>query len=226
MENIDEFFRYFENKSKPYFNNCEHSLKHRSFDFYKENTKKRDSLFITYLINSKQLYISNTINYNISIEEVNKILSYFIDIQNSNEIVTVKKLPNLKHKEISDLEDKIFKLPNYSLKKEKNLLIVTDILLEYISKSVLTFFSEIQSVQDVNDKILNVLPWDKWSDYIPGKTYYKALIILKLVKSNQYESFYTMYYNRIKDFFDSGMTELSEFLDTLVKLKNYLDENY
>ena len=54
----------------------------------------------------------------------------------------------------------------------------------------------------------------------------QAIIILKLSKSKQYEEFYSMYYNRVNGFFENGMTELSDFLIILSKLKLYLDENY
>ncbi len=168
--------------------------------------------------NKNKFTLGSNILHWISLKEVNDILFQFIE-KNNNEHVTVRSLPNYDFGDLLPLKGKY-------IEKVEDLSFVKDLLVEYISKYILPFFSEINTAQDVNDKILDVLPWNEWNNYIPGKTYYKAIIILKLSKSKQYEEFYSMYYNRVNGFFENGMTELSDFLIILSKLKLYLDENY
>lgn len=66
----------------------------------------------------------------------------------------------------------------------------------------------------------------RWADYIPGQTYYKALIILKLSKSSNYNSFYLMYKDRLEEHLNNGMPELADYLGSFILIKEYLDQNY
>lgn len=192
-----------------------------AIDFFKDNNKHIISLnCYNDQYNKNKFVCEDYLRCRISLKEVNDILFQFIP-EGNNENYIVSSMPHYDFH-----RDFLQPLKGKYIEKVEDLSFVKDLLVEYISKYILPFFSEINTAQDVNDKILDVLPWNEWNNYIPGKTYYKAIIILKLSKSKQYEEFYSMYYNRVNGFFENGMTELSDFLIILSKLKLYLDENY
>ncbi|MFK7004818.1 hypothetical protein BWK63_12760 [Flavobacterium covae] len=107
---------------------------------------------------------------------------------------------------------------------ENNILVVGDIFKKYYSNYSLPFFSEFQSLQDINDKILEKEKWQDWSNYIFGKTYFKAMIILKLAGNEKgYQEFTAMYISRIEEGIKNGRDDLQQYLDDVIRLHHYLE---
>ncbi len=94
----------------------------------------------------------------------------------------------------------------------------------FINVYYIPFFSEIQSLQDINDKILMKEQWQNWSNYIFGKTYFKTMIIMKLVGNEKgYNEFTRMYISRIEESVKNGRDDLQSFLDDVIRLYQYLE---
>lgn len=86
------------------------------------------------------------------------------------------------------------------------------------------FFNEIQTLEDINNKILDKEDWKDWSNYIFGKAYFKAMIILKVVGNEEgYEKFTNMYIPRIEEGIKSRREDLKEYLADIKKLDQYLE---
>ncbi|UYW01817.1 hypothetical protein K5I29_02530 [Flavobacterium agricola] len=190
-------------------------------DFYMNNKKYETSYLCSNdRMNDNKFLVGTSLYNRISFQEVNDILFKFIANDN-NEHYTVHSLPDY------DLyEEELLALKHKYIESEKDLEEVKNILLPYISQRVLPFFEQIKTVEDVNEKIINVVDWMRWADYIPGQTYYKALIILKLSKSSSYDSFYLMYKDRLEGYLSGEMPELASYLKTFISIKEYLDQNY
>ncbi|MET3047432.1 hypothetical protein [Flavobacterium covae] len=111
-----------------------------------------------------------------------------------------------------------------SIIKEKELERVVAETDSFINKYYIPFFSEFQSLQDINDKILEKEKWQDWSNYIFGKTYFKAMIILKLTGNEKgYQEFTTMYISRIEEGIKNGRDDLQPYLDDVIRLHQYLE---
>jgi hypothetical protein len=142
------------------------------------------------------------------------------------------------------LEPTIIQFPKYNLEKDKynyqqrDLLFVKNrvvneqvlekaliIFKEQLDTTVLPFFDKIQTLQDVNDEILEKVDWMEWSNYISGQATFKALIIMKLCDSEKkYQEFSQFYKERISNAIQEGKTEYQDLYNTLVELLNYLDK--
>ncbi len=86
------------------------------------------------------------------------------------------------------------------------------------------FFDKIQTLQQVNDEILEKHDWMEWSNYISGQTYFKALVILKLCNNGtKYAEFSSLYKLRIESAIKEGHTEYQDFYNCLIELCNYLE---
>ncbi|MFK7004816.1 MULTISPECIES: hypothetical protein [Flavobacterium] len=111
-----------------------------------------------------------------------------------------------------------------SIIKEKELERVVAETDSFINKYYIPFFSEFQSLQDINDKILEKEKWQDWSNYIFGKTYFKAMIILKLTGNEKgYQEFTAMYISRIEEGIKNGRDDLQPYLDDVIRLHQYLE---
>ncbi|ANO47840.1 hypothetical protein Pf1_02386 [Flavobacterium columnare] len=111
-----------------------------------------------------------------------------------------------------------------SIIKEKELERVVAETDSFINRYYIPFFSEFLSLQDINDKILEKEKWQDWSNYIFGKTYFKAMIILKLTGNEKgYQEFTTMYISRIEEGIKNGRDDLQPYLDDVIRLHQYLE---
>jgi hypothetical protein len=95
---------------------------------------------------------------------------------------------------------------------------------EQLATTVLPFFDKIQTLQQVNDEILEKYDWLEWSNYISGQTMFKALIIMKLCNNAaKYRDFSLFYKERINNAIQEGKIEYQDLFNTLVALLDYLD---
>lgn len=143
-------------------------------------------------------------------------------------------------------DDTILRLPNFDLEVDKYIQQIRDLLFvknrvvndqifeealtgfqEQLKTSVLPFFDKIQTLQDVNDEILEKMNWMEWHKYISGLNgvhYFKSIIILKLCNNEKkYKEFTEMYSQLILDAINNGRTEVQELYNTLIELLDYLD---
>ncbi|MFK7033399.1 hypothetical protein [Flavobacterium oreochromis] len=140
---------------------------------------------------------------------------------------TVNQIPDYDKKNdyYSDLIDRINIIEN----KNINSQVFEHVKIEFVNQlneTVLPFFFQIKSLQDINDKILEKEQWQNWSNYIFGKTYFKAMIILKLVgNEKRYNEFTTMYISRIEEAIKNGRDDLQAYLNDVIKLDQYLQSN-
>lgn len=206
----EDFFKLGFNMGEPFPHNG-------VISFYKDDKRYVTTFGCDFNSEKEQFYINQSTYSRIILEEVNNVLFQFIE-NSGNEHYTVSRLPDFKS------EEPIVKA-TYITNKE-DLAEAKNILLEYVTNNVLPFFEQIKTVEDVNEKIINVFDWMRWADYIPGQTYYKALIILKLSKSSSYDSFYLMYKDRLEEHLNNGMPELADYLKNFILIWEYLEQNY
>lgn len=188
-----------------FFNSSDILKKHQTFDFNHTTPTKKDIFYITYLKNKNGIRISNTINFHISINIVNNILSKFIEIDNDSEFITVKRMPNMEFESQS-----IFDLPKLNINENQTLLVAKNILLEYVTTKTLPFFEQIKTVEDVNEKIINAVSFEEYSNYIPGNTALKIIIIMHLCKNEKLNEYYKHLMNQIID--QSNDPEYKDYL--------------
>ena len=80
-------------------------------------------------------------------------------------------------------------IENSILDKEK-LVKVSDLCKVYINEFMQPFFDSMTSIQDLNDKIVNVTPMADYNDFFRNNTVSKALIIMGLCSNEKFESYY------------------------------------
>ncbi|OWP87141.1 hypothetical protein BWK60_05265 [Flavobacterium covae] len=115
-----------------------------------------------------------------------------------------------------------------SIIKEKELERVVAETDSFINKYYIPFFSEFQSLQDINDKILEKEEFSNYYKYIFGETGAKVLIIMKLCNSNKYQEYKKWSDNIIaKQIADPMYEDYKDILinqqATMDKLYNYLE---
>lgn len=135
----------------------------------------------------------NLISTRIIFESVNKILM---------------SVPNKGSYNFYLSDPTIIRLPNFDLEVDKyvprfrNLLFVKDrvvneqvfeesleLFQEQLQTTVLPFFDKIQTLQQVNDEILEKVDWNTYNKYISGEAGAKVLIIMKLCNNPRYEAY-------------------------------------
>ncbi|QOG88938.1 hypothetical protein HUE46_02260 [Flavobacterium columnare] len=115
-----------------------------------------------------------------------------------------------------------------SIIKEKELERVVAETDSFINRYYIPFFSEFQSLQDINDKILEKEEFSNYYKYIFGETGAKVLIIMKLCNSNKYQEYKKWSDNIIaKQIADPMYEDYKDILinqqATMDKLYNYLE---
>lgn len=187
-----------------------------------------DVSYVMHILIGDDLSIADSnILYWISINSVNEILrSFFLQhtipftdiIYTGVDLVTVNNIPEWeKYQPWLDSTKPEYKIGSkQSFEKIEN----------FITNNALPFFEQIKTVEDVNEKIINVVDWMRWADYIPGQTIMKAMIIMHLGKNTMYENFTNEYLKRIKDAIDSGMSKYQDYYDKINALKNYLSDSF
>ena len=115
------------------------------------------------------------------------------------------------------------KLGGYSLNNKRDVEEFKLELLNHIECDVLPFFEKYPDVQSVNDKMINKLPQTEYSNYIPGETNFKVLIIMKLCKNSKYEEFKSWALGAYRKGVELDAATYQEEYDALVRLVDYLD---
>jgi hypothetical protein len=169
------------------------------------------------------------INSYIVFEEVNKIL---LDVKNDNSSFylhepLIVELPNFDKKNTENYYDisRLLFIKNRTL-DEQLFDKALNIFKEQLETSVLPFFDRIQTLQQINDEILEKYEWIDWNNYISGQTYFKALIILKLCNNdNKYNEFKEFYKERIDKAIKEGHVEHRDYYTFLIQLLDYLESD-
>jgi hypothetical protein len=73
---------------------------------------------------------------------------------------------------------------------EQKLVQVADLCKVYINDYMQPFFDSINSLQDINDKIIEITPMEDYNDFFRNKTVSKALIVMGVCKNERFESYY------------------------------------
>jgi hypothetical protein len=206
------------------------------FDFgyeYHRSTKyKIDTLKYGFYIDKYEDYsFLSSISYKITFPIINEILLKIFEdkvhLQNfSLNDETIFAIPEIGMQEYTD----------YHYKQQKLLFIENRIIDEQIfeealtlfkeqlSMNVLPFFDKIQTLQQINDEILEKYDWMEWSNYISGQTIFKALIIMKLCKNeSKYIEFSRSYKEKIYKAISEGHSEYQNLYETLIILLEYLE---
>lgn len=141
------------------------------------------------------------------------------------------------------LEPTITQFPNFNLEKDKynyqqrDLLFVKNgivngqifeealvVFQEHLEKNVLPFFDKIQTLQQINDEILEKYEQREWTKYIIGETMFKSLIIMKLCNNTaKYNEVRQSHKEIITNAIQEGHTQYQERYNTLVELLDYLE---
>lgn len=79
----------------------------------------------------------------------------------------------------------------------------------------------------INVEIIEKYTSDEWSNFIPGETIFKVLVIMKLCNNNRYNDFLTEYKSNIENAISNGNIRYLNYYNQLVKLTEYLKtDNY
>jgi hypothetical protein len=201
------------------------------YEYHRESEGKTDILAYGFYIDKYKKYsFLSSITYKITFPIVNKIL---INMTNDNIVFnlneeTIFAVPNIGMQEYTDYHYKQQKLI-YIQDGIFNEQIFEEALIlfrEQLESTVLPFFDKIQTLQQVNDEILEKVDWMEWSHYISGQTIFKALIIMKLCGNKvRYNEFSAFYKDRIKNAIQKGHAEYQNLYNTLIELLNYLDSD-
>jgi hypothetical protein len=141
------------------------------------------------------------------------------------------------------LEPTLIELPNFDKKNTKNyydiakLQFIKDrifneqifeealaLFQEQLKSTALPFFDKIQTLQQVNDEILEKYEQREWTKYIFKETMFKALIIMKLCNNtDKYYEVSKSHKEIIANAIQEGHTQYQERYDTLIKLLDFLE---
>ncbi|MEA5139776.1 hypothetical protein [Arcicella rigui] len=109
---------------------------------------------------------------------------------------------------------------------EDRVVLFAEMFKKHIETYIEPYFESYQSLQDINDKIIEAFDESKWGDFFYGETNFRVTIIMKLCKNPRYESFTEMVNDRIYSaIYNQGLTEYQNYykmynvlLDILSKL--------
>lgn len=194
---------------------CEYQY-HRSFK------DKLDVLkYGVYLDDNKIFLTIGAIKSSITFPVVNNILSKVSTVNDE----TLQAVPEIG---INEYTEYFYKLKNIYIScktlDDLSFRLSYTLFQEQLETTVLPFFDKIQTLQQVNDEILEKVDWLEWSNYISGQATFKALIIMKLCNNEKkYQEFSQFYKERISNAIQEGKTEYQDLYNTLVELLNYLD---
>ncbi|MET3047437.1 hypothetical protein [Flavobacterium covae] len=204
--------------------------------FFRENKNKTDIITYGFGYDYRKYnpitLCKETFRAGIHFKEVDRILYKIIGektvsrdtpFYSSHEITIRETLaPNI----ITDTLHTIVYADNTIMKNELERVVTeTD---SFINKYYIPFFSEFQSLQDINDKILEKEEFSNYYKYIFGETGAKVLIIMKLCNSNKYQEYKKWSDNIIaKQIADPMYEDYKDILinqqATMDKLYNYLE---
>lgn len=96
-------------------------------------------------------------------------------------------------------------------------------IIDHVDSYILPFFQKFSNLQDVNDKILNLLPKEEYANYIPGQTNFKVLIIMKLCNNSKYNDFKEWALSAYKKGVEMNATRYGKDYEILKALINFLE---
>ncbi len=196
------------------------------YDYYAIyiNTKKDISHKIVYSLFpvGGKVYLSQ-LNYSIISRIVNTVLYSILDNNFNMFEDTVIDRKGFEYSKLMRNDMSILVLEDKNV-YEQNINKIAKLFKVYYSEFALPFFSGIHSLEDINNNILEKEDWKNWSDFIFGKTYFKAMIILKIVGNDEgYEKFIKMYIPRIEEGIKAGREDLKQYFEDVKKLDQYLE---
>lgn len=175
------------------------------------------------------------LNASIVFPEVNHILKeivkeskiqefrYLSNIDLSEPTLIDFPLKSLFSNDYSEQLSKSFIVKNKNYDKNSFELSV-NIIKEQFYNTILPFFSNIQTLQQVNDEILEKVDMNTYHKYISGETGAKVLIIMKLCNNSKYEDY--------KERFDKLISEqlnnpnYAQYIDILQSQQIIMNEVY
>lgn len=141
-----------------------------------------------YLDDSRTFCAVNVIRYRIIFPVVNNIISAATGKVITEE--TVYATPTIGMEKYTEYLYKLRDKPiPYKIFNEVSFNEALDVFQEQLETIVLPFFDKIQTLQQVNDEILEKVDWNIYNKYISGETGAKVLIIMKLCNNPRYEAY-------------------------------------
>lgn len=220
MKLIDTTFE----RIKIYFNelgfiNSLHCPSSYSFDFCRVDGNVEYEIGLSYIKEGKDIRMNGRINSSIICLAVVNILEQFIKL-NCYDRITVIKFPNYNE----NFENPLLRAINSQpVNSEEDFLKVKNIIFQHINTYILPFFDRVPSLQAVNDEILNKVSDKEYSNFIPGQTNFKVLIIMKLCENPKYEGFKKWALEAYKKGTEIDPDQYGPDYRTLQSLVSYLD---
>ncbi len=107
---------------------------------------------------------------------------------------------------------------------EDKLVKVADLCKVYINDFMQPFFNSINSIQDINDKIIENIKDDVWSKSFSKDANSKATIVMKICNNPRYETFSRSFRNKLHDaIYNKGLIQYKEYYKIYITLLEYLD---
>ncbi len=175
------------------FQDFEHDDFFYSWELHRESREKVDYLRYTFSRDKwKDEMFLHPPKSSIIFQKVNQILMSLDNKQPNNNVFepTIIELPDFDKKGTGnyyDIAKLLFvknKIVNEEIFKEALALFK-----EQLATTVLPFFDKIQTLQQVNDEILEKVDWNTYNKYISGESGAKVLIIMKLCNNPRYEAY-------------------------------------
>ena len=161
------------------FNHAEYLSDFCSLDFRKDVNQVSFYITVNFFNNSLGI---NVIKGYVLLQDVNMILGNFVDLNVNSEFLTLtnhedkEKVLNSK-KELNSISNK------------GDISLYSSEIVKHIKDITIPFFAKYKDINVINEKIINEVPDDDYTNYIPGQTNFKVLIIMKLCGNPKYEGF-------------------------------------
>lgn len=189
------------------------------FEFFKTEGGTRFSIFLSVGWNEKGFNVGRVYS-EISFNSVVEIFNRFIKPSPFGFAEPIVKNHYIT-KEWSTLMDK---LRMEVIKSNADLEEYKVRLFEYLKNYEFPFFVQISSLRDVNDKIIDKVEHEVYTDFIPGQSNFKVLIIMKLLNNPKYIDFKNWALEAYKRGFDLKPERYGADYKTLKQLIDYLDK--
>jgi hypothetical protein len=88
---------------------------------------------------------------------------------------------------------------------------------------LLPFSKNYTKIETINKIIIKKEPFHNWAKYLPGETLFKALVIMKICKNNQYNEFLNDYKYNIENAINNGNSRYLPYYKQLIKVTEYLE---
>ncbi|HAA15100.1 MAG TPA: hypothetical protein DCE41_26760 [Cytophagales bacterium] len=189
------------------------------FDFEKESEDSIQWIRMAFDITKKGFV---RLDGYIQFKPVVDVLEKFVTIKEEFKEEIVGNYPLYKQKQLWISECQ--RLSNLPLNSSSDLDNFKIKIFSHIRDFILPFFDEYHSLQAVNDKIINEVQQNEYSNFIPGKTNFKVLIILRMAQNPKYEEFRDWALKAYQKGVELDAATYQKEYDTLVRLTNYLDK--